>query len=336
MSITDIVLLITTYLWSTDCNDGLRAFYMVAFNMGLFIVDHMHFQYNGMLIGLLVACMVAARNKSVFVLSALYTVLVLMKHLFATIAPLIATILLRHCIMDQSGKLHVTLRSIFTMVTIALIILLIVIAAFAPILLDSEDKMAQLMQIFSRLFPFGRGLVHAYWAPNIWALYYGADKFLSFFIRRVMKIHLLDSNGNQLANSASGLVGDFALHVLPRVTPGFCGVLLILCSVIASVAYWRSSDDKGLVRAVGFLSLSSFMFGFHVHEKAVLISLIVYSLLPRLSAQEKVFLQIFSAVGVVSLFPLIPGVLEWYIKGRCFRGPTCVFSTVFSCTFFFL
>ena len=74
-------------------------------------------------------------------------------------------------------------------------------------------------QLACRLFPLERGLLHAYWAPNFWAVYAAADIVLSRAARLA---------GADVAASAglvtSGLVQETKFSVLANVRISHCYV----------------------------------------------------------------------------------------------------------------
>ena len=68
-----------------------------------------------------------------------------------------------------------------------------------------------------RLFPLERGLLHAYWAPNFWALYAAADLALS----RVAQLRGADVAADDGAVT-SGLVQETKFAVLSNVRHSCC------------------------------------------------------------------------------------------------------------------
>jgi len=310
------------------------VFGLVILNGGLLLVDHIHFQYNGLLIGLLVLCLALAREKRHSIALALvFSTLVLMKHLFLTLAPLFAVYLIAaYCCGSDRGKEEgrrgggggrFAARFAWRLSLLAGVAVACLAAAFAPFYLSAdshEQGKEQLLSILSRLFPFGRGLVHAYWAPNVWALYYFGDVVLSSAARRLG----FESAGSSVTR---GLVGDFSPAILPAVPPVASMLLLLASMVPALIAVARRPDPIMLVRGTVYCSLSAFMLGFHVHEKAILVPWVVQTLLlidgesPR---EEKIgkscrsrpalLFLLLSAAGLHSLFPLLTALPELPVK----------------------
>ena len=90
----------------------------------------------------------------------------------------------------------------------------------------------QIEQVLRRLFPFSRGLCHAYWAPNVWALYSFTDRVLLLgqsLTNIVIFVFPLTSlvapkiglpiDQSALNSVTRGLVGDTSFAVLPNVDP---------------------------------------------------------------------------------------------------------------------
>lgn len=69
---------------------------LVVLNAGLLLVDHIHFQYNGMLLGALIYSVSLVRQGRDLEAGVVFAVLLNMKHLFLYLAPAYFVYLWRH------------------------------------------------------------------------------------------------------------------------------------------------------------------------------------------------------------------------------------------------
>lgn len=145
----------------------------ILLSPALLIIDHIHFQYNGFLYGLLILSIVLARKQSTMLPGGLlFAAILCFKHIFLYLAPAYFVYLLRAYCLSQKSLVRIRLGNC---VKLASGLVSIFGAALGPFWYwDQKD------QILSRLFPFSRGLCHAYWAPNVWAMYSFTDRVLIY------------------------------------------------------------------------------------------------------------------------------------------------------------
>ena len=143
----------------------------ILLSPALLIIDHVHFQYNGFLYSILVLSLVKAQQQSTLLSSGLlFALLLCMKHIYLYLALAYFVFLLRVYCMSHSSVLQIRFGNA---TKLASGLALISGAFFGPFV-----YWGQLDQLLARLFPFARGLCHAYWAPNIWSMYSFTDRLL--------------------------------------------------------------------------------------------------------------------------------------------------------------
>lgn len=102
--------------------------------------------------------------------------------------------------------------------------------------LDFSNYKLQIQQVIRRLFPFGRGLCHAYWAPNFWVFYIMSDKGIAFIFRK-LGFHIQ----TPAASFTAGLVGDSSpFSVLPQVRVTFrffCFLNKFVCRLTEKITH---------------------------------------------------------------------------------------------------
>ncbi|KAF2714740.1 glycosyltransferase family 57 protein [Pleomassaria siparia CBS 279.74] len=307
--LTELVLAYALHLYvkgSRSKTTSHAAALSVLLSPGLLIIDHIHFQYNGFLYGILILSLVLARNDSTLLSSGLlFAVLLCFKHIYLYLAPAYFVYLLRaYCLGPSSSFPHFKIR-FFNCIKLGAGIVVVFAAAFGPFALWN-----QLEQVFRRLFPFSRGLCHAYWAPNVWALYSFTDRVLIYLAPRLgLKVDQAAVN-----SVTRGLVGDSSFAVLPDVVPLACFLLTLAFQIPFLVRLLVKPTWETFIGAVTLCGYASFLFGWHVHEKAILIVLIPFSLIALRDRRYFGAFRPLAVAGHVSLFPLLFTAAEFPVK----------------------
>lgn len=295
--VADLLLLLGVSLWhgsssgssgksGTQARDVITA--LILFNPGLLLLDHIHFQYNGMLLGLLLCSLALFRGGYTVAGSAAFVGVVCSKHIFLYAAPLLGVYALATTIEEAGASVK---ERVVAVARLAAACAAVGAAALLSLCLGGTRSLSEItQQLIQRLFPFQRGLVHTYWAPNVWALYLTADKVggagCNIAARRLPTLASLvcsspSSSASSSSSSASALSDDAGaaevkLQVLPTITPGVCAALALVFMLPVLWRVWRrpSLTRALLPLAVAHCWLTAFLFGWHVHEKAALYALI--------------------------------------------------------------
>lgn len=287
---------------------------LLLFQPGLLLIDHIHFQYNGFLNGILILSIVSILKGNHEYGSLWFALLLNLKHIYLYFAPAFGMYLLTsYCLAKVKD------RSRFVgFITKTLRLGSLVVTVFFITYLPYAD-LPTLTQILERLFPFKRGLTHAYWAPNIWSLYNTADKVLGLVFKNSLKVefNLNTISSTKRLSSTSGLVSEYEHQYLPSVRPMTTFILVGVFTIPLILKFLINIDRRSpdlFLKGVTIAAFTSFMFGWHVHEKAIIMVLIPIIPLSLINFNlRNTFLRL-TLLGTYSLFPLIYEPAEYLTK----------------------
>uniref|UniRef100_A0A914ZGL2 Alpha-1,3-glucosyltransferase n=1 Tax=Panagrolaimus superbus TaxID=310955 RepID=A0A914ZGL2_9BILA len=285
-------------------------FITLVFTPSLILLDNIHFQYNSMLYGILLLSFAAIFSQKYLLGALLFAILLNFKHIYLYYVPAFVIFYLFEYLPPFN------FYSLSRMFGLGLAVALPVIFSFGPFFAAGDIEGIQ--QILSRLFPFKRGLTHSYWAPNFWALYNSFDYILYkalpiFKLKKLCEATKILKCSFKAPTYVLGVVEEYSHSVLPNITP--IHTLVATLVFLVPLFFMRISTKRERLLFSTILSgYAFFFFGWHVHEKALLM---IYIPMILLSFDNLKFLDTFillSIITPVTQFPLIFTSVENLVK----------------------
>lgn len=266
---------VTVVYRKEDLESKLNVFVALAAQPGLLLIDHGHFQYNGISLGLAILSTALILDDHDLLGSMAFSLSLNYKQMSLYYAPAFFFVLLAKSVRHPAGVISFT--SFSRLFQIGLVVLATFAVCWSPFLLQN-DPLAQVSQIFYRIFPVARGLYE--------------DKVANFWcsISPIFKLQ-------NFASSPTMMKICTAL-TLVSMSPA--------CYTIFNYT-WRKDTTK-LTQAGAFIiglacvACSFFFFSFHVHEKSVLLPVFIMSLWINESPNVIIVANV---VSTVSMLPLL-------------------------------
>eukprot|EP01062_Namystynia_karyoxenos_P067423 TRINITY_DN61377_c0_g1_i1.p1 TRINITY_DN61377_c0_g1~~TRINITY_DN61377_c0_g1_i1.p1 ORF type:complete len:552 (+),score=162.84 TRINITY_DN61377_c0_g1_i1:134-1657(+) len=244
----------------------------------LLLIDHGHFQYNGVCFGLcLWGAGLVLRGRRLAG-SVLFTAALLFKQIALYYAPAFFAAILAQCVAEHG---FCSVRSVVNVAATGSVVLLTASVLLAPWLL-SPDPVGGCLQVLHRMFPFARGLYEDKVA-NLWCT-----------ISVVVKLPQLLPPGGVLRLCAGVTLAALApaCGSCLRRGAGRSPALQFACALTAS-------------------ALAFFLFAFQVHEKSILFPCMAAALLPVAAGPSRrppwaaAASAFFTAAALFSMYPLV-------------------------------
>ena len=268
------------------------AFAFLALQPGLLLVDHGHFQYNGVALGLTLAALVATGRGAFLRAAALFAAALNYKQMTLYFAPVFFVAMLAAA--TRRRVLPATWSPVAGVAALGAVMVAVFAALWLPLCTGTPTAAAcgdVLAAVLRRQFPFSRNLFEDK-VSNLWCV---AEPLLRLRAR--------------LYSPAAASVRSSVLIACAALTAALAAVPCATLWRHARAAYATTASPTGsrslhrsLAYAAFAVSLAFFLASYQVHEKTILLPAAAAALLAR---DAPLFAVWFQALATVSMWPLL-------------------------------